>query len=183
MPKDIYIRNVPEPVQEAINRLFAGQPTRGHTSPAQGWHRSIICIGALGPDLDVPALELWHAAQRIAAKRHDGVMHDGESAKALFFQEFIDFERLVVDSSPCVKILNRLSNLVYYAVYQYTQDYDIRDFQETIAYLCGKAHVSVIAAMRIASAKYLDRSMRESKDVPSEEKEMLRVFEQFSEQH
>lgn len=176
----IYIRNIPKSVQEAIDRLFAGSPVKGAGSPVQQWHRTFVCIAALGPEIDVPALDLWHAAQRIAARRHSGEMRNEDSAKALFFQEFIALERLLSVPSPQKEILNRLSNCVYYAVYQYTQDHDIRDLLETLAYICHKANIPLVVAMRVASAKYLDRSMRELKDIASEEEAMLRVFEQFS---
>lgn len=173
------VKNLPPPIDEAIESLAGGAPI-GRNGQKHGWAKTMLVIGALGPDIAVPALDLWQSAQRIATLKHHGDLRSGDSAKALFFEEFIELERLLDDSAPMKDVLNRLSNLAYYAVYQYAQDYDIRDFRGTMEYVCKKADIPVIVAMRVAAAKYLDRSMREVKDVPAEEEAMLRVYEQFS---
>lgn len=179
MSEVIYIRLKNPEVHQTIERLFTNQPTRGSGSPAQDWYRTLICLGALGPELDAPALELWHAAQRIAEMRK-GSMHDDASAKGRVLQEFVQFDQCLMLKPAVVMVLNRLSNVLYYAVYQYAQDYDIRDFLEVVAYACGKARMPISVAMRVAAAKYLERSMRDVKDVLAEEEAMLRVYEHFS---
>lgn len=183
--KNYLVRDIPDAVDQAIDALFPEQPVRGHTSPRGAWQRTIICIGALGPARASSAYDLWQSALAIARRRRGkDDLRSAESIRGTFLQELPEFDGVLAryqrGELPQIKLLSRLSSILYYLMQEYVQHGDIRDLNAVSAYYCERADIAEAIAWRVAAAKFLIRAAHDAKDEEAEERAMLRVFDEFS---
>jgi hypothetical protein len=174
-----HIRGISESVDARVRRKFEGEPTSGRAAPRQGWQKSQICISALDFEWASPVYTLWQCALHIASRRSEQELRDVRYVRARFVEECDEMDVLLEREHARIVLLNRLSNVLYYAVQIYAQDQDIEIFESQCRKYAQKAGLPVSIALQIAAAKYWDRAPRARKDVSSEERAMECAYQQF----
>jgi hypothetical protein len=180
-----FIRGIPDEVGELITTDNPAAEIRGKSSPRAGWLRASVCIAALGsldPEIAIPSFSLWQSALQIAKVRRDeDDLQPVEMVKGKFIEQYAKFDKARESSGGrSLEAINKLSNVLYYAVQSYAQDNDLRDFQASCKHACGLVQSPVSVALRVAAAKYRERATRPTKDKEREYAAMQAVLDECS---
>lgn len=181
-PIQFAIRGLSPDVLERIDEKFSGEARKGQHSPVQAWLRAQVNISVLPPEIAMHVYTLWQCAQINAVKRGEDI----RSAIAISKKQSQEQEEFLLclkaylqGDATLPKLVGRLSGIVYYAVYAYAYDGNIERFERDIKAACNMADIPVQVAFHCAAEKMLDRSMRDVKDVASEEEVMQRILVKF----
>src|SRR5215469_1894546 len=134
-------------VDRAIDAMFAGYPVRGWTSPRQAWLRTLVSLAALGPERASSALDLWNCALIIAKRaRGEQELRPLHSIHGTFLEEMEQFDAALASWEggriPFVKLVSRLSNILYYALQAYVQEYDMYALNAVSTRFCERVGIS-----------------------------------------
>jgi hypothetical protein len=174
-----HIRGISADVDVRVRTKFKDEPSVGRSAPRQGWQKAQICISALDFEWASPVYTLWQCALHIASRRSEQELRDLRQVRAKFVEECDTLDALLEQEHARMVLLNRISNVLYYAVQIYVQDQDVNVFESQCKKYCKKANLPVSTALLIAAAKFWDRAPRAQKDVSSEERAMDAVYQQF----
>lgn len=179
------IRNIPTDISQALNRQLSEQveSKRGHTSPRQSWLRALICIGALETERSIAAFELWQRAVQIARRRGEDDIRSEAAVRERLHQETQEFscaaQRYQSGACSLIEAVNRLSNILYYAVQVYAHDGNLEALDRNSAYYCEQVGIPADVAFQCAAAKYRERAPRAQKDADAEYAAMQHILDQW----
>lgn len=174
------IQKIADPVHEAYENKFSGQQTAGWKSPRQAYLRALLNIGAFDDiEIMVSALALWQYALKIAKMRRGNEdLQLLPMLRVKLEQEIVELEQVIKQKSSRDIIASRLSNILYYSVQIYTHDGDLPSFVQSVERYCSMSNIPPATAFLCAVAKFKNRSSKEIKDVPLEQRDIKRVLKE-----
>lgn len=187
--RTVVVRQMPPWVMDRVEKRFRGQPERGRSSPEQGWWRTNMCIDGLDPEWVGPVHDLWESAQVIGASRFgSGNVRLVPELYGRLARERLEFDWALQEyrqgTLPFVRLVGRLSSVLYRSVQAYGQDHDILALETSVQSSCALVPIPPVAALRCAVQKMWHRAIRAARgevaDKEGEEQVMRLELEQFS---
>lgn len=175
-------RNISAQADQSISNRFVDKPQVGPGSPKQSWQRALYHIAALDFEYSSRTYQLWQCALKNAELRHEDDIRKPSQVEERLRQEQQEYEAALQQYRHGILepyVVNRLCNVIYYAVQIYIHTGDISALRSTCEKASARAGIPVSVALECTAEKMWHRVNRGTSQLGADKEAENRLIQRI----